>query len=110
MSAERRWDGPSPWRRVVLKLSGEALADPGSDSVSADMVRRLAEVGQNQHAQSGILRLLDSVGVDGLISRCPGPGVTDMVLSSSTSSTTFIDVDKVVKSRHSKVTILVQKG
>ncbi len=43
MTSQRRWDGPSPWRRVVLKLSGEALADPGSDSVSADMVRRLAE-------------------------------------------------------------------
>ena len=27
----------------MLKLSGEALADPGSDSVSAAMVRRLAE-------------------------------------------------------------------
>ncbi|MDG2112659.1 MAG: UMP kinase [Actinomycetota bacterium] len=43
MAADRRWNGPSPWKRVVLKLSGEALADPGSDSVSADMVRRLAE-------------------------------------------------------------------
>ena len=41
--AARRWDGESPWKRVVLKLSGEALADPGSDSVSAAMVRRLAE-------------------------------------------------------------------
>ncbi len=39
---ERRWEGPSPWRRVVLKLSGEALADPGKDSVSASMVRQLA--------------------------------------------------------------------
>lgn len=43
MSDDRRWDGPSPWRRVVLKLSGEALADSGGDSVSAAMVRRLAE-------------------------------------------------------------------
>jgi uridylate kinase len=43
MAVDRRWNGPSPWKRVVLKLSGEALADPGSDSVSADMVRRLAE-------------------------------------------------------------------
>ncbi len=39
---ERRWEGASPWRRVVLKLSGEALADPGKDSVSASMVRQLA--------------------------------------------------------------------
>lgn len=38
----RRWEGASPWRRVVLKLSGEALADPGKDSVSASMVRQLA--------------------------------------------------------------------
>lgn len=43
MSADRRWSESSPWKRVVLKLSGEALADPGSDSVSAEMVRRLAE-------------------------------------------------------------------
>ena len=43
MTADRRWEGASPWKRVVLKLSGEALADPGRDSVSAEMVGRLAE-------------------------------------------------------------------
>jgi uridylate kinase len=39
----RRWDGESPWKRVVLKLSGEALADPSGYSVSAEMVAGLAE-------------------------------------------------------------------
>ncbi len=43
MSAGRRWEGTGPWQRVVLKLSGEALAGAGSDSVSAEMVGRLAE-------------------------------------------------------------------
>ncbi|MGY9073182.1 MAG: UMP kinase [Acidimicrobiales bacterium] len=42
-SRPHRWDGPTPWKRVVLKLSGEALADPSGSSVSASMVARLAD-------------------------------------------------------------------
>lgn len=39
---QRRWEGAAPWRRVVLKLSGEALADAGGNNVSAGVVDRLA--------------------------------------------------------------------
>ena len=38
----RRWDGDSPWKRVVLKLSGEALADVSGNNVSAAVVDQLA--------------------------------------------------------------------
>tara|TARA_Y100001947_G_scaffold156812_1_gene165643 strand:+ start:614 stop:1360 length:747 start_codon:yes stop_codon:yes gene_type:complete len=38
----RRWDGESPWKRVVLKLSGEALADPFADNISSEILRGLA--------------------------------------------------------------------
>ncbi|WP_419553828.1 UMP kinase [Candidatus Poriferisodalis sp.] len=38
----RRWEGPPKWKRVVLKLSGEALAEPGGHNVSALVVDALA--------------------------------------------------------------------
>ena len=38
----RRWEGESPWKRVVLKLSGEALADPFADNISGEILRGLA--------------------------------------------------------------------
>ena len=38
----RRWDGESLPKRVVLKLSGEALADVGGNNVSAAVVDQLA--------------------------------------------------------------------
>ncbi|WP_419931340.1 UMP kinase [Candidatus Poriferisodalis sp.] len=38
----RRPGGPPKWRRVVLKLSGEALADAGGHNVSAAVVDALA--------------------------------------------------------------------
>ena len=33
----------SEWRRLVLKLSGEALAEPGGEQISGDIVQRLAK-------------------------------------------------------------------
>lgn len=38
----RRWEGPPQWKRVVLKLSGEALADSGGHNVSSAVVDSLA--------------------------------------------------------------------
>jgi uridylate kinase len=38
----QRWEGESPWKRVVLKLSGEALADPSADNISGEILRGLA--------------------------------------------------------------------
>jgi uridylate kinase len=33
----------SEWRRLLLKLSGEALAEPGGEQISGDIVQRLAK-------------------------------------------------------------------
>ncbi|MBQ30737.1 MAG: UMP kinase [Acidimicrobiaceae bacterium] len=38
----RRWEGDCPWKRVVLKLSGEALADPFADNISSEILQGLA--------------------------------------------------------------------
>ena len=38
----QRWEGESPWKRVVLKLSGEALADPSNDNISGEILQGLA--------------------------------------------------------------------
>ena len=38
----RRWEGDSPWKRVVLKLSGEALADPTGENISGEVLQNLA--------------------------------------------------------------------
>ena len=38
----RRWEGSCPWKRVVLKLSGEALADAGGENISGEVLRNLA--------------------------------------------------------------------
>ena len=38
----RRWEGACPWKRVVLKLSGEALADAGGENISGEVLRNLA--------------------------------------------------------------------
>jgi len=38
----RRWEGTCPWKRVVLKLSGEALADSSGENISGDVLRNLA--------------------------------------------------------------------
>ena len=38
----RRWEGESPWKRVVLKLSGEALADRSGDNISGEILEGLA--------------------------------------------------------------------
>ena len=38
----RRWEGECPWKRVVLKLSGEALADPMGENISGEVLQNLA--------------------------------------------------------------------
>ena len=38
----RRWEGTCPWKRVILKLSGEALADSTGDNISGDVLHNLA--------------------------------------------------------------------
>ncbi|HBV25980.1 MAG TPA: hypothetical protein DEB44_08670, partial [Acidimicrobiaceae bacterium] len=38
----RRWEGSCPWKRVVLKLSGEALADVDGENISGEVLRNLA--------------------------------------------------------------------
>ncbi len=38
----RRWEGSCPWKRVVLKLSGEALADVDGENISGEVLRDLA--------------------------------------------------------------------
>ena len=38
----RRWEGECPWKRVVLKLSGEALADPVGENISGEVLQNLA--------------------------------------------------------------------
>ena len=38
----RRWEGSCPWKRVVLKLSGEALADVDGENISGEVLRTLA--------------------------------------------------------------------
>ena len=38
----RRWEGACPWKRVVLKLSGEALADVDGENISGEVLRNLA--------------------------------------------------------------------
>ena len=38
----RRWEGSCPWKRVVLKLSGEALADVEGENISGEVLRNLA--------------------------------------------------------------------
>ena len=38
----RRWEGTCPWKRVILKLSGEALADSNGDNISGDVLHNLA--------------------------------------------------------------------
>ena len=38
----RRWEGSCPWKRVVLKLSGEALADVDGENNSGEVLRNLA--------------------------------------------------------------------
>ena len=50
----RRWDGKSPWKRVVLKLSGEALAEPSGNNISAVVLRGLAEEIAEVHEQIDI--------------------------------------------------------
>ena len=50
----RRWDGKSPWKRVVLKLSGEALAEPSGNNISAVVLRGLAEEIAEVHQQIDI--------------------------------------------------------
>lgn len=50
----RRWDGKSPWKRVVLKLSGEALAEPSGNNISAAVLRGLAEEIAEVHQQIDI--------------------------------------------------------
>ncbi|MFQ3314802.1 MAG: uridylate kinase [Candidatus Poriferisodalaceae bacterium] len=50
----RRWDGESPWKRVVLKLSGEALAEPSGNNISAVVLRGLAEEIAEVHQQIDI--------------------------------------------------------
>lgn len=42
LEGTRRWEGESPWKRVVLKLSGEALADPSGDNISGEILQGLA--------------------------------------------------------------------
>ena len=42
LEGTRRWEGESPWKRVVLKLSGEALADPSNDNISGEILQGLA--------------------------------------------------------------------
>jgi|TARA_B110000008_G_scaffold159652_1_gene160348 uridylate kinase len=50
----RRWEGKSPWKRVVLKLSGEALAEPSGNNISAAVLRGLAEEIAEVHQQIDI--------------------------------------------------------
>ena len=50
----RRWEGKSPWKRVVLKLSGEALAEPSGNNISAAVLRGLAEEIAEVHEQIDI--------------------------------------------------------
>lgn len=50
----RRWEGKSPWKRVVLKLSGEALAEPSGNNISAVVLRGLAEEIAEVHEQIDI--------------------------------------------------------
>ena len=50
----RRWEGESPWKRVVLKLSGEALAEPSGNNISAAVLRGLAEEIAEVHQQIDI--------------------------------------------------------
>ena len=38
----RRWEGSCPWKRVVLKLSGEALADVDGENISGEVLLDLA--------------------------------------------------------------------
>ena len=38
----RRGEGECPWKRVVLKLSGEALADPMGENISGEVLQNLA--------------------------------------------------------------------
>ena len=38
----RRWEGSCPWKRVVVKLSGEALADSTGENISGEVLRNLA--------------------------------------------------------------------
>ena len=38
----RRWEGECPWKRGVLKLSGEALADPMGENISGEVLQNLA--------------------------------------------------------------------
>ena len=38
----RRWEGSCPWKRVVLKLSGVALADVDGEYISGEVLRNLA--------------------------------------------------------------------
>ena len=38
----RRCEGSCPWKRVVLKLSGEALADVDGENISGEVLRNLA--------------------------------------------------------------------
>ena len=38
----RRWEGDCPWKRVVLKLSGEALADSAGENISGEVLQNLA--------------------------------------------------------------------
>ena len=50
----RHWEGKSPWKRVVLKLSGEALAEPSGNNISAAVLRGLAEEIAEVHEQIDI--------------------------------------------------------
>jgi uridylate kinase len=48
-------DAPAPWRRVVLKLSGEAFADPASCyGIDGGVVARIAEEIAGAHEDLGV--------------------------------------------------------
>ena len=49
----RRWEGSCPWKRVVLKLSGEALADVDGENISGEVLRNLAtEISPVRHSHN----------------------------------------------------------
>jgi len=48
-------DAPSPWKRVVLKLSGEAFADPATGyGIDGSLVARIAEEVASAHDELGV--------------------------------------------------------